>query len=318
MTNSVRCGGHATLLFAVEPQPTEQIDQGSIGVGVCFDAGVDVHVLEDEGSINHVFVIEGVEESLIEAVETVARQALKHTDSGPLHLLIRLNLPFSRGFGMSAAVAAAVALITRPGEIEAAIAIAHLVDRELSGGLGDAAGLAAGGIERRLSIGSPWRLDGTPGNGEVKGFSIEVPVLLLWGVEKEQTAAWIDDEMRASVIRAAGRNSLQMLGQSDWSPAIWPRVIQAADEFLCKSGFDALEGLMNLLNKAREMVRQNRMDDHVVVLPCFIGASVLIAPRYLNTGDIDMSALINDDIAGRCLLTRVSKNPLREINPEID
>ena len=316
MTSSVRCGGHATLLFAVEPQPPEQIDQGSIGVGACFDAGVDVHVLGDGGSNDHIFVIEGVEESLVDAVEKVARQALMHTDSGPMHLAIHLTLPFSRGFGMSAAVAAAVALLARPGDLEAAIAISHLVDRELSGGLGDAAGLAAGGIERRTSIGSLWRLDGTPGNGVAKGFPTEAPVLLMWGVEQEHTAAWIDNEVRASVIRAAGRKSLKMLEHRDWSPEVWPSVIQAAEDFLCMSGFHALDGLMNLLSQARELVHRNRMDDHVVVLPCFIGASVLIAPRHLNSTNIDLSALITDDFAGRCLLTSVSQKPLREITQE--
>ena len=315
MTTFVRCGGHATLLFAVEPQPPEWIDQGSIGVGVCFDAGVDVRVLEDVDSNDHVFMIEGVEESLFKAVETVARQALQYIDPEPMHLAIRFTLPFSRGFGMSAAVAAAVALAAQPGNLEAAIAISHLVDRELSGGLGDAAGLAAGGIEFRSSIGSPWHLDGTPGNGVVQSFPTEAQVLLLWGMEHEHTASWIDDEMRASVIRAAGRNSVKLFKKRGWSPKVWPSVIQATEEFLRQSGFDAFDGLMNVLDQARELVQQSGMNDHVVVLPCYIGASVLIAPRDLNSS-IDLRFLITDDVAGRCLLTSISQKPLREINQE--
>ena len=232
-----------------------------------------------------------------------------------MHLAIRFTLPFSRGFGMSAAVAAAVALVAHPGNLEAAIAISHLVDRELSGGLGDAAGLAAGGIEYRSSIGSPWRLDGTPGNGVVQSFPTEAQVLLLWGMEHEHTASWIDDEMRASVIRAAGRNSVKLLKKMDWSPKVWPSVIQATEEFLRQSGFDAFDGLMNVLDQARELVQQSGMNDHVVVLPCYIGASVLIAPRDLNSS-IDLRVLITDDVAGRCLLTSISQKPLREINQE--
>ena len=315
MTTFVRCGGHATLLFAVEPQPPEWIDQGSIGVGVCFDDGVDVHVVGDIDSNDHIFVIEGVEQSLVEAVEKVARQTLQHIDSEPMHLAIRFTLPFSRGFGMSAAVAAAVALVAHPGEVETAIAIAHLVDRELSGGLGDAAGLSAGGIEYRSSIGSPWRVDGTPGNGVVQSFPTKTQVLLLWGMGHEHTAAWIDDDMRASVIRAAGRNSLKNFKNRDWSPEVWPSVIQATEEFLHKSGFDVFDGLMNVLDQARELVDQSGMKDHVVVLPCYIGASVLIAPRDLNS-TIDLNGLITDDVAGRSFLTSVSQKPLREITQE--
>ena len=318
MTRAVRCGGHATLLFAVEPQPIEQMDQGSIGVGVCFDAGVDVQMLENVDSSDHTFVIEGVEESLLEVVETVAQRTLMHTGSDPMRLAIRFTLPLSRGFGMSAAIAAAVALIARPGEVEAAIATAHLVDRELSGGLGDAAGLAAGGIELRSAIGSLWRLDGTPGKGMAKGFQIEAPVLLMWGKEREQTSDWIDDEMRASVIRTAGRRSLEMFDWSDWSPDVWPSVVEATNDFLSNSGFDALEGLMRVLGEARGLVQRSGMDDHVVVLPCFIGASVLIAPLDLHSTDIDLSALIEDDVAERCLLTNISQQPLREISPVND
>ena len=314
MTQSVRCGGHATLLFAVEPQPLDRMNQGSIGIGACFDAGVDVHVLGDEPLNHHVFVIDGIEDCLKEAVEKVATRALFHAGSNPMHLGIRFTLPFSRGFGMSAAVAAAVALIVQPAEHKSAIAIAHLVDRELSGGLGDAAGLAVGGIERRSSIGSLWHLDGTPGAGVASSFPVDAPVLLIWGEEQEYTADWINDEERASMIRSAGRASLEMIEPNKWSPEVWPSIIYASVNFLSNSGFHNLQGLMNVLDHAQELVLRNGMGEQVVVLPCYIGASVLIVPRYLDSENVDLSPLMTSEISGRCLLTRISQNPLRVVS----
>ena len=141
---TVHVGGHVTLLFSVNSKQLLARNQGSKGAGFCLEDGVEstVRILnqgEDKVSVRTMdgeLFVEG-NELYIELLKSF-RNVFKIQSS--VEIDVKLELPISQGFGMSAAGLLATSLAL--GELfdrgdEGQLArLAHRIERNISGGLG--------------------------------------------------------------------------------------------------------------------------------------------------------------------------------------
>jgi len=160
-----QCGGHITLIFTIEDSVDDPLSQGSRGVGLCLEHGVEAIAKGEEGGgkLQVRFQNEEYDVSMYEEVLEELVKVIPEIGGFDWELNIRMALPTSQGFGMSAsgAIASAISLqraIGIPHEecLRRSFLIAHLVERNRSSGLGDTTGLASGGVERRIVAGSPF------------------------------------------------------------------------------------------------------------------------------------------------------------------
>ena len=159
------CGSHVTLIFTVADEDKEIVNQGSLGVGLCLEQGVETIARGIEGDFEiDIKFVEGIGRSdLYERTLELLSEEITSFREYSWDLAVKLKLPLSQGFGMSAsgAISAAMAFQRALGEpheesLRRAFTIAHRVEREFSTGLGDVTALAAGGVERRTSPGAPF------------------------------------------------------------------------------------------------------------------------------------------------------------------
>jgi len=162
------CGSHVTLIFTINDDSSNLDEQGSLGVGLCLDQGVEIIARGTEGDfeINIKFIEGDGESELYQQVFKLLSKEIINIKNYNWDLAVKLKLPISQGFGMSAsgAIAASMAVQRAIGEpheesLRRAFSIAHRVERHFSTGLGDVTALAAGGVERRTSPGSPFSGD---------------------------------------------------------------------------------------------------------------------------------------------------------------
>ena len=180
------CGSHVTLIFTVDDGQKEIMSQGSLGAGLCLERGVETIARGIEGDFKlDIKFVEGIGiKNLYQRTLELLSEQITSVREYSWDLAVKLKLPLSQGFGMSAsgAISAAMAFQRALGEpneesLRRAFAIAHRVERELSTGLGDVTALAAGGVERRTSPGSPFSgklLNRGPGKSE--GWTQEIEV----------------------------------------------------------------------------------------------------------------------------------------------
>ena len=196
-------GGHVTLLFSIHDDEILPRRQGSRGAGLCLDAGVRVRAEATpapagqisegatpaprappqpgsiEVSVSDRFGIpwpegEAMYVMLIDDLRAVRRIPVATS----WRLDVRLELPISQGFGMSAAgfLAAARAVLDANGtpDDRYAARVAHRMERLHRGGLGDVLALQAGGMALRRKPGAP------NVGGAAEGAILEAPLLLVW------------------------------------------------------------------------------------------------------------------------------------------
>lgn len=283
---SVHVGGHVTLLFSIHSEALLPRNQGSKGAGFCIEHGVVATVGISDSDTDTISVLDYEDENFADGNElylSLLREFRKlFTISSPVKIEVSLQLPVSQGFGMSAAGLLATSLALgeffNRGDEGQLARLAHRIERENSGGLGDILGLWAGGCELRTKPGAP------PFPGKCRSFSVNCPALLVWDPENEKhTSDYIDDEVWISKITKAGEESVSRLEKVDWNEGMWETILSEADTFSLRSGLLEESSRANLLNLVINNSEEN-MSCHV----CMLGTSVIIVPRNLKMAfDVD-------------------------------
>jgi len=147
--------GHITGFFAPFYR-TDVLRTGSYGAGVCIAKGAWAEVEIEEADQRQICVkIEGVD-----AEPKVSIYALQNLipENMRVNARIKLDMPVSQGFGMSAAgtlsACIAVCKILKKRYSDA-LRCAHAAEVHFRTGLGDVAGIYAGGYEMRIKPGIP-------------------------------------------------------------------------------------------------------------------------------------------------------------------
>jgi len=277
---TVHVGGHVTLLFSIHSEALLARNQGSKGAGLCLEHGVSstVKTLEQESDEISVFSMDGERFANGEKLYVDLLNAFRTVFSvdNPVSIEVRLELPVSQGFGMSAAGLLATSLAL--GELfdrgdEGQLArLAHRIERNESGGLGDVLGLWAGGCELRTVPGSP------PSPGKAVGFSVNCPAILVWDPEGEKhTSSYIDDDAWKGKITKAGDAAVSRLKQYEWNPTVWPNLLDEADRFAMNSGLLEESARANLFSTVLENTSETA-SCHL----CMLGTSLIIVPKILG------------------------------------
>ena len=314
------CGGHVTLLFTVSDEALDPVSQGSLGAGLCVDNGVEVVAYGEQGEFGLKVSFEGTEGDprLYDSVLNLLVEEIPEAKGIAWEIGVRLALPVSQGFGMSAsgAVAAALAFqraIGLPHEesLRRSYLISHQVERNRSTGLGDVTALAAGGCERRLEAGAPYHgplLHRGPGRAE--GWSCGTPVVLAWRPNAgKHTSGYIDDPAWKESISRAGAKQMQMLSEGEWGIGRWAELLDSAKCFAEESGLQADSSRVDLLSAVDVAMQECSITEEAVALLCMLGESVAIVPSDAASEASWSSPLVSElEKAGlQAIITRVGE-----------
>ena len=302
VTTSSRSGAHVTLAFTVHSDSDDPLEQGSYGVGLCLEAGLSTSCRSDPSKSMGVTVIINGQPSDEELQREVLLECIKFDEelSSMHHTFdVQSQLPFSQGFGLSAAgaLSAARCLLAMSSlpvneQDSAAWMIAHLVERKLSGGLGDITALHAGGIVRRTNPGSPYRyLENSflTGPGESESWESPIPVLAVW----------------RSKIRSAGISSMESLGKGKWNQSRWTQIIHQSGNFAEISGLLDDAERKELVNEVKWALRS--FEPRLSVLLCMLGESVVVVPKDIeDEGWLEYAEILIHRLTNLgCLSTRI-------------
>lgn len=303
MEGTAAVGGHITLLFSVQDDASDPMQQGSRGAGLSLAHGVKVRVQAKPRAGAEATVEGGALQACV--LRTLA-SGLPEVGAYDWVVDQESELPPSQGFGLSAAGAIACALAMQRAlgipDAEArprAIEVAHRVERELSGGLGDVAGLAAGGVECRLEPGCP---------GEVVSFAAEVPVVLCWRLTASQhTSGYIDHPDWKVAIRDAGEASVARLREGTWEPARWSDLLEESTSFAETSGLLEDANRTDLLAQVGEVTSEGELR------LCMLGESVVVLPSRLDEPLEDAEALVArlQELGLGTRVSSISTSPIR-------
>jgi len=292
------CGSHVTLIFTVNDEDEELINQGSLGAGLCLEHGVETIARGIEGpfKLNIKFIEGDGDRLLYERTLELLSEQLIGVKEYTWDLAVKLKLPLSQGFGMSAAgsISAAMGFQRALGEpheesLRRSFAIAHRVERELSTGLGDVTALAAGGIERRTRAGSPFSgklLNRGPGNSE--GWTHETKVILAWKKNSgKHTSSYIDNKKWKKRISYAGIKQMKEINLGEWNDSRWNELLERSGIFVEESGLLEDSFRNELLNEVELLTT------HLGFKPllCLLGNSLVIVPNDLHM-DIEYGSII--------------------------
>ena len=284
------CGGHITLFFTIEDMLSDPVAQGSRGAGICLKDGVEAIAKGEDGEGKIIVRFQDgdytsamYDDVLEELVGEVPEIGLFDWE-----LNIRMALPASQGFGMSAsgAIASAISFqraIGIPHEecIRRAFLIAHIVERKRSSGLGDTTALSSGGVERRISAGSPFSgdfLDRGPGVAE--GWATETPVLLVWNAKTgKHTSKYIDNPDWRAKISDSGSSSMEIIGEGDWDSRRWSELIDQSLIFANDSGLEFDASRSEIIVAANGAIRDSGFSESLSAMLCMLGESVVIVPN---------------------------------------
>lgn len=321
MVTRVHVGGHITLVFSIHDDDPRPAWQGSRGAGLVLDAGVSAVAHPAPGDAGPVEAGGAITVRVTDLDGTVTESDLAVDGTGADHadvvmqpyaallatlpqawrpvpgsrLDLQLDLPRSQGFGMSAAglVAAGHAWLEQAGLApddarQAALALAHVVERRISGGLGDVLGLAAGGLECRLEPGAPYLLvdDGSgpsvvPGPGVAVGTSLGRPAVVCWSPEAaRRTTDYIDAEAWRGRITAVGSDAMTWILAAADEADQWSRVLDAAADFEAMLGLDRDPAIESLRRRVAQVLGVASGGDRWSALLCMLGTSVVLVPTH--------------------------------------
>jgi pantoate kinase len=204
--------GHASLIFG-KVEEDNILLSGSFGAGIALSPGAIADVtVEPRNEVFDanvtVWDVDGKRaesaETTLEAVNLFAR---KNAFKGILDVNIKLHFPLSQGFGMSAAGTLA-ALYAFAHSIQApvmpAVECAHEAEIRCGTGLGDIAGIMAGGFSLRESA-------GIPPHSKARMLDIEGPVVACVVGPQIKTRDVITGE-RMKKITAVAREVMSLIG----------------------------------------------------------------------------------------------------------
>ena len=291
--------GHVTLLFSVQADSPDPLMQGSRGAGLCVDAeqsACEVVARATPGSgvvtASGDFADSRLHTSVVDELSTIVPQVGEFDWSFEQ----RCGLPIQQGFGLSAAGSLSIAMATQRalglGEEESrrrSFHVAHVVERHLSGGLGDVAALWVGGVDLRREPGCPELGNGLGGTGVAEGWSMDLELVLAWRTHAARhTSSYIDDPEWRVRITQSGERLLDPLRGGDWNHTRWGELLAASRDFAIESGLsmDAHRAeLLELTQSATGMSASCHL--------CMLGESVAIVPIALDT---PLSSVAIDDI----------------------
>jgi len=313
------CGSHVTLIFTVSDDDDEIINQGSLGAGLCLERGVETIArgVEGEFDIDIKFIEGNGKNNLYLRTLELLSEEITGVREYSWDLAVKLKLPLSQGFGMSAsgAISAAMAFQRALGEpheesLRRAFSIAHRVEREFSTGLGDVTALAAGGVERRISPGAPFSgelLNRGPGISE--GWTEKIEVILVWNEDSgKHTSSYIDDDVWKESISSAGIKQMNSLLNGKWNEDRWGELLERSEIFVVESGLlqDSLR--LELLKEVEQIIIQS--NSNVKPLLCLLGKSLVIVPKDIkNSNNLGYDDLIDSlqDAGFNTVKTNVAK-----------
>jgi len=313
------CGSHVTLLFSIDDDSEDLVSQGSLGSGLCLEDGSEAIARGKEGSGELSIRFTGGEgdEGLYQEVCETLAEFIPELNGFDWEITVKLKVPVGQGFGMSAsgAVSASMALQRAMGlpyeeSLRRSYLVAHLVDRKRSSGLGDVSALSAGGVELRVSPGSPFHghlLDTGP--GRAISWSNGMEVVLAWGDDSgKHTSTYIDDPGWRDSISSAGSMEMISLTEGSWDEGRWSELIESSIRFSKISGLLKESRRATVLGMATQAIAECGMSGSVVPLLCMLGESVVIVPRNLDEGGVEMSVLLSSIERGGLsgCITRVS------------
>jgi len=283
-------GGHITLLFSVEDLPSNPLEQGSRGSGLSIAHGVEViatATADGEGKVE--LAGDAPNEILFTTVVEELSELLPEVASTDWIIEHRAELPTSQGFGLSASAALATALAMQralgeqENEVARAVHCAHLVERRLSGGLGDVAAIHAGGVELRISAGCPSFDNGLGGPGGVLSWYQEIPMVVCWRAKSNRhTSGYIDDDDWKKRISDSGDLALAPLLAKKWNANCWHELLDASANFAADSGLLNDANRDDLLMMVGGAIASCTLADvGLIVRLCMLGESAVIIPSDL-------------------------------------
>jgi len=294
MRGRARVGGHVTLIFSIQDESLNLLEQGSRGAGLSLDRGVIIEARGQSGT--GALTLEGDAPS--SELHHLVLEELKNLEPAFGQYDWNLNhegeLPASQGFGLSAAGAISCALaLQRALNIDEEVArsrsihVAHRVERRLSGGLGDVAALHAGGVELRLEPGCPQLPNGLGGAGAVLSWHADIPLVVVWRMTSSQhTSNYIDDPDWKLSIRAAGEHCLFGLREGLWDATRWSELLSKSAEFAERSGLLGDSNRVELLHLVGgALAGSGYADGSLVARLCMLGESVVIVPNEFPAPD---------------------------------
>jgi len=323
VTTTAKCGGHISLAFTVHSDSDELHEQGSMGIGLCLEAGISTSCRSDPAQSSGLTVISNGLPIDSELHRLVLEECAQFDSSlYSMHHTFDLisELPYSQGFGLSAAgsITAARCLIahsTIPAHLHEPLvwAIAHRVERRHSGGLGDITALHSGGVVRRITPGATHQINqvkpvrvGT-GPGHADGWFTPIPLLLAWRPSgSKHTSTYIDSEGWSQRIRAAGEDVMETMSDGSWDSNRWSEIIDAAHSFAKQSGLIEDSERASLLDEVRWALKP--IENEFEVMLCMLGESVVVVPRELeSTTQIDEAENLLENLTSlECAQTMLS------------
>lgn len=154
-SRSAFCPGHVTAFFEICDLAEDPLMRGSRGAGMSLSLGAKSRVSVEEGEGKFISIRINDQECRAETTASALARIMGDTEAA-VYVDTRLDLPMEQGFGMSAAgsLSASFALCSLLGiSQEKAFEAAHLAEVCNHTGLGDIAGIQAGGVEIRLEPG---------------------------------------------------------------------------------------------------------------------------------------------------------------------
>jgi len=298
------CGGHVTLLFTVDDRDEDPIKQGSLGAGLCLNDGSEAIARGELGDYNlEVKILDGNGDTrMFQQVLDLLSEEITAISDHSWEIAVRNKLPSSQGFGMSAAgaIAAAAAFQRALGlpheeSLRRSLAVAHLVERGNSTGLGDVTALAAGGVERRLNPGSPYSgLDLLNGPGQAEGWSETIPLVLAWRANPgRHTSEYIDDDDWKLSITEAGTKQMAHLSDGTWDKSRWGELLASAEAFSKQSRLIDDASRSALVKAGRNATLRAGLHKDTSVLLCMLGESIVIVPRNISKS-ISLEKLLSE------------------------
>lgn len=212
MTATAFAPAHITGFFATMPNP-DPVKAGSVGCGLCLEAGVTARVTTSRTSTPDItgsgalIRINGEQIDLPTVTYVVG--SLLGTGHSRLVVDLAVDVPLGYGFGVSgaAALATALAINNDTGQgltMEQAAVVAHCADVVNLTGMGDVAGQYIGGLVTRTSAGAP----GVGAVEKVPVDAIEVSWVCLGEIS---TPLVLDDGITIERINILGQRALKAL-----------------------------------------------------------------------------------------------------------